>query len=128
MDTIYHSLSTASSYQEWFWIKARASKQDQAFIFYNAQTPRLIIEPGIYSEEAFIWGNTIPMYFCSHSFDTKLLRKLVFMCLVHPCVHCQSISMWLLLHNLRTALYFSTPVYSIFHCLFNKICDLIKGY
>jgi len=53
MDTIY-SLSAASSYQEWFQVKARASKQDQAFIFYNAQKPRLIIETGIYSEEAFI--------------------------------------------------------------------------
>jgi len=49
-----NSLSTASSYQEWFQIKARASKWDQAFIFYNIQTPRLIIETGVYSEEALI--------------------------------------------------------------------------
>jgi len=52
-------LSAASSYQEWFWVKTKASKQDQAFIFYNAQTPRLIIKTSIYSEETFIWGNTV---------------------------------------------------------------------
>jgi len=33
------SLSAAYSYQEWFQVKAQASKQDQAFIFYNAQAP-----------------------------------------------------------------------------------------
>jgi len=27
--------------------------------FYNDQTPRLIIKTGIYSEEAFIQGNTV---------------------------------------------------------------------
>jgi len=54
-----NSLSTASSYQEWFWIKAWASKRDQAFIFYNAQIPQLIIETGIYSEDAFTWGNMV---------------------------------------------------------------------
>jgi len=38
------SLFAASSYQEWFQVKARASKQDQTFIFYNTQTLWLIIE------------------------------------------------------------------------------------
>jgi len=57
-----NSLSAASSYQEWFRVKAWASKRDQVFIFYNAQTPRLIIKAGIYSEEAFIQGNTLLMY------------------------------------------------------------------
>jgi len=56
-----NSLSAASSYQEWLQIKAQAYKQDQAFIFYNAQTPRLIIETDIYSEEAFIQGNMVQM-------------------------------------------------------------------
>ena len=60
MDTIYHWLDlTAASYQEWFWVKAQNSKQDQVFIFYNDQTPRLIIKTSIYSEEGFIWGNTV---------------------------------------------------------------------
>jgi len=54
-----NSLSAASSYQEWFQVKARASKLDQAFIFYNAQAPRLIIEANLYSEEAFIQGNML---------------------------------------------------------------------
>jgi len=49
-----NSLSAASSYQEWFRVKALASKQDQVFIFYNVQTPWLVVETGIYSEEAFI--------------------------------------------------------------------------
>jgi len=55
----WNSLSAASSHQEWSRIKARVSKQEQVFIFYNVQTPRLIIKTGVYSEEAFIRGNTI---------------------------------------------------------------------
>jgi len=54
-----NSFSAASSYQEWFLVKARASKQDQACIFYNTQTPQLIIVTSIYSEEAFIRGNMV---------------------------------------------------------------------
>jgi len=57
-----NSLFAASSYQEWFQVKACASKQDQAFIFYNAQTLQLIIKTGIYLEEAFIQGNMVIMY------------------------------------------------------------------
>jgi len=48
-----NSLSGASSYQKWFWVNTQASKWDQAFIFYNVQTPRLIIKTGIYSEQAY---------------------------------------------------------------------------
>jgi len=59
-----NSFSTAPSYQEWFQIKARASKRDQAFIFYNTQTPRLIIKTSVYSEEALIQWNTVCMYLC----------------------------------------------------------------
>jgi len=57
----YHLLSVASSYQEWFWVKTQAFKRDQALIFYNAQTPRLITKTGVYAEEALIWGNTVCM-------------------------------------------------------------------
>jgi len=55
----FNSLSAASSYQEWFWVKAWASKQDQVCIFYNVQTSQLTIETVVYLEEVFIWGNTV---------------------------------------------------------------------
>jgi len=45
--------------QEWFQVKAWASKQDQEFIFCNVQTPQLIIETSVYSEEDFIQGNMV---------------------------------------------------------------------
>jgi len=56
------SLSAASSYQEWFRVNTQASKQDQAFIFCSAQTPRLIIETSVYSEEAFIQVNMVCVF------------------------------------------------------------------
>jgi len=61
-------LSAAFSYQEWFRVKAWASKRDQTFIFYNAQTPQLIIETGVYSEEAFIQGNMVHICIFIHMY------------------------------------------------------------
>jgi len=46
-------LSAASSYQEWFQVKAWAFNKAGVY-FIQCQNTQLIIETGVYSEEAFI--------------------------------------------------------------------------
>jgi len=78
-----NSLSAASSYQEWFQIKARASKQDQVFIFYNAQTPRLIIETSMFRGGFYLrkYGKQIIHgYYCKVLFTELVLMYNVSLC------------------------------------------------
>jgi len=71
MDAIYHqlnSLSAASSYQEWYQVKAQAFKQDQAFIFCNAQTPLA------YNRDQHLFrGGFYSKKYSMHTYHTEVL-------------------------------------------------------
>jgi len=98
MDAIYQLELTFCCFQLSGMVPSKgawASKQDQEFIFCNAQTPQLIIKTGVYSEKAFIQGNMV--LFLHHI--KKIIHSMYEMQHLALVLHKEHILIFIILHN-----------------------------